>query len=99
MLASGTGIAPMVQIIQTIVENEDDNTFVHLVYSCRSQHDILLKDKLDRLASYWNFTVVYVLSQSSESSIQEDCGAVRHRPSGTGGWRLGGPRFVPLYNT
>ena len=78
MLACGTGIAPMIQIIRIIVENEEENTFVHLVYSCRSQHDILLKDQLDHFASFWNFTVLYALSQATAQSLQPRRGSVRY---------------------
>ena len=63
MLAAGTGIAPMMQLIQQIVQNEDDETFVRLVYASKTYADILLKSELDQLTSHWNFTVLYVLSQ------------------------------------
>ena len=74
MLACGTGITPMIQIIRAIVENEEEDTFIHLVYGCLSQNDILLKDQLDNFASYWNFTVLYALSGSTELSLVEDPG-------------------------
>lgn len=68
----------MLQVIRTVVENEDDQTFVHLLYGCRSQHDILLKEELDHFASYWNFTVLYALGQASEQSLQETRGSTRY---------------------
>ena len=65
MLAAGTGIAPMLQVIQDIVTNEDDETFIQLVYSSRTYDDILMKDTLDEFKANWNFSVLYVLSQVS----------------------------------
>lgn len=67
MLAAGTGIAPILQVIQGIVTNEDDETFIQLVYTSRTYDDILMKDTLDELKAYWNFSVHYVLSQESEA--------------------------------
>lgn len=78
LLACGTGIAPMVQLIRTVVENEKENTFVHLVYSCRTQHDILMKTELEHFALFWNFTALYVLTRSSEESVRSDAGCVRY---------------------
>ena len=69
MLAAGTGIAPMMQLIQQIVQNEDDETFVRLVYASKTYADILLKSELDQLTSHWNFTVLYVLSQVHTCSL------------------------------
>ncbi len=65
MLAAGTGIAPMIPIIRCILDNQDDMTFVHLVYCCRTYEDILCKAQLDSWADYWNFNCKYVLSKVS----------------------------------
>ena len=66
MLAAGTGIAPMFQVIKAIVDNEDDYTRIKLIYSCRKVEDILLKDKLDDCKQFWNFTVLYCLTKVNE---------------------------------
>jgi cytochrome-b5 reductase len=49
MIAGGTGITPMFQIIQAIARNPADTTQVRLIYANVSPEDILLKDELDRL--------------------------------------------------
>lgn len=67
MLAAGTGIAPMLQVIQGIVDNEGDETFIHLVYSSQTYEDILMKEDLDNMTAYWNFSVLYVVSKGSDS--------------------------------
>ncbi|XP_033738868.1 NADH-cytochrome b5 reductase-like isoform X2 [Pecten maximus] len=63
MLAAGSGIAPMVQIIQGVLNNEEDETRIQLLYACRTYSDILMKSQLDEWAEFWNFSVLYILSQ------------------------------------
>lgn len=78
MLACGTGIAPMIQVIRAVVENEEEETFLHLVYGCRTQQDILLKQEIDHLATFWNFTVLYSLSRTSQSSLASNPGSIKY---------------------
>lgn len=67
MIAGGTGITPMLQIIDAILNNKDDNTKVSLVYGNLSPDDILLKEKLDVLAAtHPNFKVYYVVNKPTE---------------------------------
>lgn len=66
MLAAGTGIAPMYQIIKKIVENEDDETSVKLYYASKTFSDILLRDELAECCQYWNFTMCYYLSEETD---------------------------------
>ena len=68
----------MVQVIRAVVDNEEEETFVHLVYGCRRQTDILLKEELDQFASYWNFTVLYSLSRTSQSSLTSHPGSIKY---------------------
>lgn len=63
MIASGTGITPMIQIIQEVLENEDDMTFISLVYSIKTVGDIIYKDQLHEWSSFWNFNVEYCLTK------------------------------------
>ena len=78
MLACGTGIAPMIQVIQAVLDNEDDLTCIQLIYACRTQHDILLKHLLNGFSDYWNFQVLYVLSQCTEEKLETEKGLVRY---------------------
>lgn len=50
MLAGGSGITPMLQVIEEIARNPDDHTETHLVFANVSGQDILLKETLDSLA-------------------------------------------------
>ena len=68
----------MIQVIRAIVENEDDETFLHLVYGSKSQNNILLKSEIDHFASYWNFTVLHSLSKTSQSSLTSHPGLIKY---------------------
>ena len=51
MVAGGTGITPMYQIIRTILRDPNDRTVVRLIYANRSEADILLRKELEALAA------------------------------------------------
>lgn len=51
MIAGGTGITPMRQIIQAIVSNPNDKTEAHLLFANQTEADILLREELDNLAA------------------------------------------------
>lgn len=67
MIAGGTGIAPMLQVISAIVRNPEDLTNVSLIFANVSHSDILLKEDIDTLAEkYPNFKVHYVLNEAPQ---------------------------------
>jgi len=67
MVAGGTGVTPMLQIIRAIVKNPQDTTQVSLVFANVAEMDILLKDELDEIATkHTNFKVYYVLNVPPE---------------------------------
>lgn len=63
MLAAGTGLAPMSQVIQGVLNNEEDDTVIHMVYACRKYNEILMKKELNEWTQFWNFSMLYALSQ------------------------------------
>ncbi|KAJ6406615.1 hypothetical protein OIU84_010179 [Salix udensis] len=68
MIAGGTGITPMLQVIEAILKNPDDNTQVSLLYANVSPDDILLKQKLDFLsASHPNLKIFYTVDDPSKN--------------------------------
>ncbi|KAI6676691.1 hypothetical protein NL676_037487 [Syzygium grande] len=69
MLAGGSGITPMFQLIHAILENPRDKTKAHLIYANVTVNDILLKEDLDTFAKKFpdRFQVYYVLSQPHEN--------------------------------
>jgi nitrate reductase (NAD(P)H) len=65
MIAGGTGITPMYQLIKAILDDPDDTTELALVYSNHTLNDILLKGELDELAQqHHNFKLWYTVSDS-----------------------------------
>lgn len=50
LIAGGTGITPMIQMIEEIILNPDDKTKIVLLYANTSMDDILLKKDLDKIA-------------------------------------------------
>ncbi|KAH9623126.1 hypothetical protein KSS87_001701 [Heliosperma pusillum] len=68
MIAGGSGVTPMLQVAEAILKNQDDKTQVSLIYANVSPDDILLKQKLDILAtSHPNFKVFYTVDKPSEN--------------------------------
>jgi cytochrome-b5 reductase len=63
MIAGGTGITPMYQIITHILYNSQDPTHISLIYANNNKEDILLKLELDELSKRHadRFSVHYVL--------------------------------------
>ena len=72
MIAGGTGITPMLQVIKAIIRERphnggNDNTQVDLIFANVNPDDILLKDDLDTLAKEDDrFNVYYVLNNPPE---------------------------------
>ncbi|KAG1834581.1 NADH-cytochrome b5 reductase [Suillus variegatus] len=64
MIAGGTGITPMLQIIRAALKNAEDKTKLSLIYANVNFEDILLKKELDALAAAHpeRFQVYYVLN-------------------------------------
>lgn len=65
MIAGGTGITPMFQVIRAICEDDRDTTEVSLIYANRTEQDILLRQELDTFARRYpkNFKAYYLLDQ------------------------------------
>ena len=47
LVAGGTGLTPMLQLIELILSDESDSTELHFLYLNTAERDILLRDKLD----------------------------------------------------
>ncbi|KAI8509550.1 NADH-cytochrome b5 reductase-like [Branchiostoma belcheri] len=78
MVAAGTGVTPMLQVAGRILGNELDETRVRLLYACRRYRDILLKNSLDEMAAFWNFSASYWLSQENPKNFQPKYGDEIH---------------------
>ena len=69
MIAGGTGITPMLQIVRAALKNPLDRTKLSLIYANVNPEDILLKKELDELAAKHShrFRVYYVLNNPPPS--------------------------------
>uniref|UniRef100_A0A0N5AX66 NADH-cytochrome b5 reductase n=1 Tax=Syphacia muris TaxID=451379 RepID=A0A0N5AX66_9BILA len=67
MLAGGSGITPMWQIIKAVLSNDTDDTSISLLFANQSEDEILLRDELDELANTYprKFKVWYTVDQAS----------------------------------
>lgn len=68
MVAGGTGITPMYQVIRAICENDTDTTEINLIYANRSEADILLREELENFARRYpkNLKIWYMLDTAPE---------------------------------
>lgn len=66
MIAGGTGITPMYQIMKAIARNPEDKTVVNLIYANVNEDDILLRKEIDELSQLPNINVHYVLNNPPE---------------------------------
>ena len=65
MVAGGTGITPMYQLIRAICSDDNDSTSVSLLYANNTEEDILLREEIDAFAAKCpqKFKVHYVLAK------------------------------------
>lgn len=78
MVAGGTGITPMLQILEHTIRDPNDKTKFTLIYANLSPKDILLKDRLDRLAKQnpARIQVHYIVDKADESAWSGPTGYV-----------------------
>ncbi|KAJ2455631.1 NADH-cytochrome b5 reductase [Coemansia sp. RSA 2336] len=67
MIAGGTGITPMYQIIQHVLANPEDKTQISVIFANVNEEDILLREQLAQWAEdHDNFKIHYVLNNPPE---------------------------------
>ena len=68
MIAGGTGITPMYQVINAILKDSEDSTNISLLYANQTEDDILLRDDLEKLANNFpdRFKIWYTLDRPGE---------------------------------
>lgn len=78
MIAGGSGVTPMIQVIQHILKNPNDKTEVSLLFANLSESDILLKQELDALAlrNKDRFKVHYTIDKKTTKYWNEDVGFI-----------------------
>ncbi|KAF2027310.1 ferredoxin reductase-like protein [Setomelanomma holmii] len=71
MIAGGTGITPMYQLIRAICEDEYDTAEISLIFANKTEEDIILRRELDTFARRYpkQFRVWYMLDHPPEKWI------------------------------
>ncbi|XP_068046798.1 NADH-cytochrome b5 reductase 3-like isoform X1 [Anomalospiza imberbis] len=69
MIAGGTGITPMLQIIRAIIKDKDDPTTCQLLFANQTEKDILLRSELDEIQAQnpGRFKCWYTLDRAPEN--------------------------------
>ncbi|CAM9677327.1 unnamed protein product [Choristocarpus tenellus] len=77
MIAGGTGITPMLQVLQEILLNPEDKTECTLLFANQTPDDIMLKSEIDSLAAaHSNLTVVYKVDKDVSGTWEGPVGHV-----------------------
>jgi len=65
MIAGGTGITPMLQIIKAILKDENDKTNMSLIFANQTEDDILVRKELESIQSEYpdRFSLWYTLDR------------------------------------
>ncbi|XP_045459547.1 NADH-cytochrome b5 reductase 3-like isoform X2 [Melitaea cinxia] len=68
MIAGGTGITPMLQLIRQICKDASDSTEMRLIFANQTEQDILLRDELEKYQSEHpeNFKLWYTIDRANE---------------------------------
>ncbi|XP_065836094.1 NADH-cytochrome b5 reductase 3-like [Oscarella lobularis] len=67
MIAGGSGITPMLQIVQAILKDPYDKTEMSLIFANQTEDDILLRPELEKIAAdNPNFKLWYTLDRPPE---------------------------------
>eukprot|EP01017_Pseudomicrothorax_dubius_P045193 TRINITY_DN777_c0_g1_i9.p1 TRINITY_DN777_c0_g1~~TRINITY_DN777_c0_g1_i9.p1 ORF type:complete len:321 (+),score=51.26 TRINITY_DN777_c0_g1_i9:105-1067(+) len=64
MVAGGTGITPMYQIIKKVADSQDDQTQLYLLFANKTPDDILLREELESFAARGKLKLFYTLDTS-----------------------------------
>jgi cytochrome-b5 reductase len=66
MIAGGTGITPLLQLVRAVLKNPEDKTEMWLLFANQTEQDILLRTELEQCAKDPRFHVWYTLDRPGE---------------------------------
>jgi len=68
LIAGGSGIAPIMQVVRHILKDPEDETELHVLFANQTEADILLREELDETAAKYpdRLKVWYTLDRPSE---------------------------------
>lgn len=71
MICCGTGLAPMISIIEIVLSDEYDETLIRLCFACATLEDVYFREKIRQFSKYWNFEAYIYLSNESDDQISK----------------------------
>eukprot|EP00357_Protocruzia_adherens_P034226 CAMPEP_0115011156 /NCGR_PEP_ID=MMETSP0216-20121206/23803_1 /TAXON_ID=223996 /ORGANISM="Protocruzia adherens, Strain Boccale" /LENGTH=314 /DNA_ID=CAMNT_0002379627 /DNA_START=68 /DNA_END=1012 /DNA_ORIENTATION=+ len=71
MIAGGTGVTPMFQVIEAIANDDSDNTHVSLLYANKAEEDILLRHELESYEHENKIHLSYTLDEAPKDKEWE----------------------------
>ena len=86
MLCGGTGIAPIYQALWKLLGTEGDDRKVTLLFSNKTEKDILLKDELDAYARKFpnRFKLVNIVGDTADAAAPAGWTSTDHMTAETG---------------
>lgn len=66
MVAGGTGITPMLQVIRAVLKNPKDKTELWLLFANQTEEDILLRDELESIPKD-RFHLAYTVDRANDN--------------------------------
>ena len=77
MIAGGTGITPMLQVMRAVFRDKGDKTDMSLIFANQTEEDILLRDELDKCErDHDNFKLHYTVDRPPAKGWRYDTGFV-----------------------
>ncbi|XP_064425285.1 NADH-cytochrome b5 reductase 1 isoform X2 [Latimeria chalumnae] len=72
MIAGGTGITPMLQLIRAIMKDPDDSTHCSLLFANQTEKDILLREELEEVQARYpeRFKLWYTLDKAPDATAE-----------------------------
>ena len=69
MIAGGSGITPMLQIVRDVFKNESENTKISLLFANQTEQDILLRDEIENFKKEYptRFSFMYTIDRPDEN--------------------------------
>lgn len=62
LLSGGTGITPVLQILNQVLGNEDDVTYIYVIHSSLDASNIIMLEELRQWNAHWNCDIRFCLT-------------------------------------
>ena len=69
MIAGGSGITPMLQIVRDVFKNESENTKISLLFANQTENDILCREEIENFKNKFptRFSFMYTIDRPDEN--------------------------------